>query len=173
MRFTLKYLALRASVRKDIFWKIYSSEEIQKRKSNPNITNFPILSPQDVNYDYIYAYLKEWVEKKYRGRDDITIRKVDDREYLCETKKCSRFSKILEAIYKDFKQVFLSRLVKKEPAERQQKAAPKQKVGQPDALGLQKQPEVGEDSHAARQELPKGKPKEKPEKEVQLNQKGT
>ncbi|WKC58517.1 hypothetical protein [Borrelia sp. P9F1] len=112
MRFRLKYLALRAWVRKDKFWKIYTSQEIQEKKQDASITNFPVLTIQDMNWGYIYEYVVEWVEKKYKERGDIVIKKQDE-EYLCETKSCFRFNKILVNIYKDFKEIFLSRLKKK------------------------------------------------------------
>ncbi|WP_193927155.1 hypothetical protein [Borrelia turcica] len=141
MRFPLKYLARRATVRRDIFWNTYMSDEIQNKRGDANITNFPVLKPQDMNYDYIYEYVREWASKKYKEAGDIIIRKVDDREYICETKICFRFNKILETLYKDFKQVFLSRLVKRDAPKPQAKVPPQpQEVGEPVVGSIQDQP---------------------------------
>ncbi|UGQ16702.1 hypothetical protein [Borrelia sp. RT5S] len=125
MRFRPKHVAVKAWIRRDKFWKIYKSRDIQEKSQDASITNFPVLTAQDMNWDYIYAYVLEWIEKKCKARGDIVVKKQDN-EYLCETKSCFRFNTILDALYKDFKEIFIARLVKaapvKEPVPQQQEA---------------------------------------------------
>ncbi|QBK64057.1 hypothetical protein EZU68_06710, partial (plasmid) [Borrelia miyamotoi] len=82
MRFSLQYLAKRLYIKRDRFWEIYTSDEIQSKKTDKSIMNFPILSSDDIDYEYIYSYLKEWIAKKYRDNLEIKIEKIDDNEYL-------------------------------------------------------------------------------------------
>ncbi|WP_160164748.1 hypothetical protein [Borrelia persica] len=51
------------------------SEEVQSKRLDETIVKFPIFIPE--NFDYVYAYLKEWVAKKYRDNLNITIKQVD------------------------------------------------------------------------------------------------
>ncbi|WP_338321120.1 hypothetical protein [Borrelia miyamotoi] len=62
--------------------------------------NFPILSSDDIDYEYIYSYLKEWIAKKYRDNLEIKIEKIDDNEYLCETSTGALMNNILDLFYK-------------------------------------------------------------------------
>ncbi|AHH11734.1 Hypothetical protein BCO_0122901, partial (plasmid) [Borrelia coriaceae ATCC 43381] len=84
MRFNLKYLARRLYIKRHRFWNTYMSREVQSKRSDKKIINFPILSSQDIDYEYVYAYLKDWVSKKYRAGHGIIINRVGDN-YECET----------------------------------------------------------------------------------------
>ncbi|QFP42486.1 hypothetical protein F9Y90_05120 (plasmid) [Borrelia miyamotoi] len=66
----------------DRFWTTYMSDEVQSKKTD---VNFPIINPEDIDYEYIYSYLKEWVSKKYTDNFEIKIKQIDTDEYLCET----------------------------------------------------------------------------------------
>ncbi|WP_197737886.1 hypothetical protein [Borrelia miyamotoi] len=113
MRFSLQYLAKRLYIKRDRFWEIYTSDEIQSKKTDKSIMNFPILSSDDIDYEYIYSYLKEWIAKKYRDNLEIKIEKIDDNEYLCETSTGALMNNILDLFYKDYKEIFIDNLEKK------------------------------------------------------------
>ncbi|AOW96221.1 hypothetical protein [Borrelia miyamotoi] len=57
MRFNLKYLAKRLYINRDRFWTTYMSDELQLKKSDETIINFPILNPEDIDYEYIYIHI--------------------------------------------------------------------------------------------------------------------
>ncbi|WCB91121.1 hypothetical protein CNO13_07010 (plasmid) [Borrelia miyamotoi] len=113
MRFSLQYLAKRLYIKRDRFGEIYTSDEIQSKKTDKSIMNFPILSSDDIDYEYIYSYLKEWIAKKYRDNLEIKIEKIDDNEYLCETSTGALMNNILDLFYKDYKEIFIDNLEKK------------------------------------------------------------
>ncbi|WP_051374009.1 hypothetical protein [Borrelia persica] len=73
MRFHLRYLAKRLYIKRDKLWTVYMSDEVQSKRIDKTIVNFPVLVPEDIDYDYVYRYLKEWVAKKYTDNLDIKI----------------------------------------------------------------------------------------------------
>ncbi|AHH07236.1 Hypothetical protein BCD_1170 (plasmid) [Borrelia crocidurae DOU] len=78
MKFTLKYLTRRLYLRRDRFWQTYMSDEIQSKKNDETIVNFPILNSDDIDYEYVSSYVKEWISKKYTDNLDIKIQLVDN-----------------------------------------------------------------------------------------------
>ncbi|UPA17218.1 hypothetical protein bcCo53_001396 (plasmid) [Borrelia coriaceae] len=85
------------------------SREVQSKRSDKKIINFPILSSQDIDYEYVYAYLKDWVSKKYRAGHGIIINRVGDN-YECETIQGALMSNILDMIFEDYKELLLDSL---------------------------------------------------------------
>ncbi|AHH06006.1 hypothetical protein CNO14_05945 (plasmid) [Borrelia miyamotoi] len=60
MRFNLKYLAKRLYVKLDRFWTTYMCDEVQLKKTD---VNFPIFNLEDIDYEYIYSYLKVGIKE--------------------------------------------------------------------------------------------------------------
>lgn len=112
----MKHLVRRLYLRRDKIWHVYRSTEVQNKAKDKNITNFPKLEPEDFDYEYIYKYVDEWIQKKYNDKLGFTIQKVDGLEYICKAKRYSSLKKILARIVKDYKDIFLARLEKKAPA---------------------------------------------------------
>ncbi|WP_210376616.1 MULTISPECIES: hypothetical protein [Borreliella] len=115
MKIRLKNLVRKFYLRRDRIWQIYTSKEIQSKSKDKQIINFPKLKPEDLDYEYTYNYIKEWIEKKYPSipnKNNFIIEKVDDCEYVCTAKKCANLSKIFAMIHKDYKEIFLSKLEK-------------------------------------------------------------
>ncbi|AMR76137.1 hypothetical protein A0V01_05980, partial (plasmid) [Borrelia hermsii] len=102
MRFSLKYLARRLYIKRHRFWNTYMSDEVQSKRADDTIINFPILSPADIDYEYVYAYVKDWVTKKYTDDLDIMINKIGNDDYYCETKRGSLMNNILDRIHEDY-----------------------------------------------------------------------
>lgn len=116
MKIRLKNLARKLYLRRDRIWKVYTSNEIQVKSKDKQIVNFPELKPEDLDYEYIYCYVKDWIIKKYSSiphKNNFTIEKVDGCEYVCTTKKCTDLKRILTRIHKDYKEIFLSKLEKR------------------------------------------------------------
>ncbi|ANA43931.1 BBG30-like protein (plasmid) [Borrelia hermsii HS1] len=113
MRFSLKYLARRLYIKRHRFWNTYMSDEVQSKRADDTIINFPILSPADIDYEYVYAYVKDWVTKKYTDDLDIMINKIGNDDYYCETKRGSLMNNILDRIHEDYKEIFLGNLEKR------------------------------------------------------------
>ncbi|UGQ17892.1 hypothetical protein [Borrelia sp. RT1S] len=146
MRFRPKHVATKAWIRRDKFWKIDMGRDIQEKSQDASITNFPVLTAQDMNWDYIYAYVLEWIEKKCKNRQNIVVKKQDN-EYLCEAKSCFRFNTILEALYKDFKEIFIRVDVVQEPVPQQHERG----AVQPAAVAQEQQAAVVQEDQQARQ----------------------
>ncbi|AHH13357.1 Hypothetical protein BHO_0125802 (plasmid) [Borrelia hermsii YBT] len=113
MRFSLKYLAKRLYIKRHRFWNAYMSDEVQSKRADDTIINFPILSPADIDYEYVYAYVKDWVTKKYTDDLDIMIKKIGNDDYYCETRHGSLVNNILDRIHADYKEIFLGNLEKR------------------------------------------------------------
>ncbi|WP_330730660.1 hypothetical protein [Borrelia turicatae] len=114
MKFSLKYLVRRLYIKRHRFWEIYMSDEVQSRKSDKSIVNFPILNPEDIDWEYVYGYVKDWIGSKYRETLDITIWKIGNNDYYCETKRGSLMNNILDMFYEDYKEMLLQRLEQRE-----------------------------------------------------------
>ncbi|WP_330730618.1 hypothetical protein [Borrelia turicatae] len=110
MKFSLKYLVRRLYIKRHRFWEIYMSDEVQSRKSDKSIVNFPILNPEDIDWEYVYGYVKDWIGSKYRETLDITIWKIGNNDYYCETKRGSLMNNILDMFYEDYKEMLLQKL---------------------------------------------------------------
>ncbi|AMR76117.1 hypothetical protein [Borrelia hermsii] len=113
MKFSLKYLARRLYIKCHRFWDIYMNDEIQSRKVDERIINFPILIPADIDYEYVYGYVKDRIGKKYTDNLDITIKKIGNDDYYCETKRGTLMNNILNRIYEDYKEIFIGKLEQK------------------------------------------------------------
>ncbi|WP_025407170.1 hypothetical protein [Borrelia hermsii] len=113
MGFSLKYLAKRLYIKRHRFWNAYMSDEVQSKRTCDAIINFPIFSPADIDYEYVYAYIKDWLIKKYTDGLDITIKKIGNDDYYCETKRGSLMNNILDRIHEDYKEIFLGNLEKR------------------------------------------------------------
>ncbi|WP_024655311.1 hypothetical protein [Borrelia hispanica] len=124
MKFTLKYLIRRLYLRRDRFWQTYMSDEIQSKKNDETIVNFPILNSDDIDYEYVSSYVKEWISKKYTDNCDIKIQLVDNLYYNCEIKKYSLLAGVLETLYRDYKEIFLGNLERKKVVEPKIKLQP-------------------------------------------------
>ncbi|AHH07200.1 Hypothetical protein BCD_1134 (plasmid) [Borrelia crocidurae DOU] len=132
MKFTLKYLIRRLYLRRDRFWQTYMSDEIQSKKNDETIVNFPILNSDDIDYEYVSSYVKEWINKKYTDNLDIKIQLVDNLYYNCEIRKYSLLAGFLETLHRDYKEIFLGNL------ERKKVVAPKIKLQPEDQSGEEK-----------------------------------
>lgn len=108
----MKHLVRRLYLRRDRIWHVYMSTEIQNKAKDKSITNFPNLKPEDLDYEYVYKFLDEWIQKKYNAKLAFTIEKVDGLEYICKAKRYASLKKILTKIFKDYKDIFLGRLQK-------------------------------------------------------------
>ncbi|WP_419250398.1 hypothetical protein [Borreliella afzelii] len=108
----MKHLVRRLYLRRDRIWHVYMSTEIQNKAKDKSITNFPNLKPEDLDYEYVYKFLDEWIQKKYNAKPEFTIEKVDGLEYICKAKRYASLKKILTKIFKDYKDIFLGRLQK-------------------------------------------------------------
>lgn len=112
MKIRMKHLVRRLYLRRDRIWHVYMSTEIQNKAKDKSITNFPNLKPEDLDYEYVYKFLDEWIQKKYNSKLGFTIEKVDGLEYICKAKRYASLKKILTRIFKDYKDIFLGRLQK-------------------------------------------------------------
>lgn len=112
MKIRMKRLVRRLYLRRDRIWHVYMSTEIQNKAKDKSITNFPNLKPEDLDYEYVYKFLDEWIHKKYNAKLGFTIEKVDGLEYICKAKRYAILKKILNKIFKDYKEIFLGRLQK-------------------------------------------------------------
>lgn len=112
MKIRMKHLVRRLYLRRDKIWHVYRSTEIQNKAKDKNIANFPHLKPEDLDYEYVYKFLDEWIQKKYNDKLGFTIEKVDGLEYICKAKRYASLKKILAKIFKDYKDIFLGRLQK-------------------------------------------------------------
>lgn len=112
MKIRMKHLVRRLYLRRDRIWHVYMSTEIQNKAKDKSITNFPNLKPEDLDYEYVYKFLDEWIQKKYNVKLGFTIEKVDGLEYICKAKRYANLKKILNKIFKDYKDIFLGRLQK-------------------------------------------------------------
>ncbi|WP_235962428.1 hypothetical protein [Borreliella bavariensis] len=65
-----------------------------------------------MDYEYVYKFLDEWIQKKYNAKLGFTIEKVDGLKYICKAKRYASLKKILAKIFKDYKDIFLGRLQK-------------------------------------------------------------
>ncbi|WP_434757511.1 hypothetical protein bpuCAU1_001393 (plasmid) [Borrelia puertoricensis] len=110
MKFSLKYLVTRLYIKRHRFWEIYMSDEVQSKKGDKSIINFPILNSEDIDYAYVYGYVKDWIGVKYREPLDITIWKIGNDDYYCETKRGALMNDILDMFYEDYKEMLLQRL---------------------------------------------------------------
>ncbi|WP_246990089.1 hypothetical protein [Borrelia parkeri] len=90
------------------------SDEVQSRKGDLRIVNFPILKPEDIDWEYVYGYVKDWIGAKYRETLDITINKIGKDDYYCETKRGSLMNNILDMFYADYKEMLLKKLEQRE-----------------------------------------------------------
>ncbi|WP_024654700.1 hypothetical protein [Borrelia hispanica] len=93
------------------------SDEIQSKKNDETIVNFLILNSDDIDYEYVSSYVKEWISKKYTDNLDIKIQLVDNLYYNCEIKKYSLLAGVLETLYRDYKEIFLGNLERKKVVE--------------------------------------------------------
>ncbi|AHH10025.1 Hypothetical protein BPA_0021700 (plasmid) [Borrelia parkeri SLO] len=114
MKFSLRYLVRRLYIKRHRFWEIYMSDEVQSRKGDLRIVNFPILKPEDIDWEYVYGYVKDWIGAKYRETLDITINKIGKDDYYCETKRGSLMNNILDMFYADYKEMLLKKLEQRE-----------------------------------------------------------
>ncbi|AEL19547.1 conserved hypothetical protein (plasmid) [Borreliella bissettiae DN127] len=112
MKIRMKHLVRSLYLRRDKIWHIYRSTEVQNKAKDKSITNFPKLKPEDLDYEYVYKFLDEWIQKKYNAKLGFTIEKVDGLEYICKAKRYSSLKKILARIVRDYKEIFLGRLQK-------------------------------------------------------------
>ncbi|WP_434246530.1 hypothetical protein [Borreliella burgdorferi] len=111
MKLRLKNLVRKFYLRRDRIWHVYISSEIQSKAKDKEIINFPRLKPEDLDYEYMFNYVKEWIDKKYtKNKFNFLFENIDGCEYVCKTKKCANLSKILARIHKDYKEIFLSKL---------------------------------------------------------------
>lgn len=108
----MKHLVRKLYLRRDRIWHVYMSTEIQNKAKDKSIINFPNLKPEDLDYEYVYKFLDEWIQKKYNAKLGFTIEKVDGLEYICKAKRYASLKKILNKIFKDYKDIFLGRLQK-------------------------------------------------------------
>ncbi|ETZ17251.1 hypothetical protein BDCR2A_01828 [Borrelia duttonii CR2A] len=129
MKFTLKYLIRRLYLRRDRFWQTYMSDEIQSKKNDETIVNFPILNSDDIDYEYVSSYVKEWIIKKYVDNSDIKIQLVDNLYYYCEIRKYSLLAGFLETLHRDYKEIFLGNLERKKIVEPKIKLQPEDQSG--------------------------------------------
>ncbi|WP_434757589.1 hypothetical protein bpuCAU1_001322 (plasmid) [Borrelia puertoricensis] len=114
MKFSLKYLVRRLYIKRHRFWEIYMSDEVQSKKGEDKIINFPILNSEDIDYAYVYGYVKDWLGVKYRETLDITIWKIGNDDYYCETKRGALMNNILDMFYEDYKEMLLKKLEQRE-----------------------------------------------------------
>ncbi|OJH14657.1 hypothetical protein ER70_07515 (plasmid) [Borreliella bissettiae] len=112
MRIRMKHLVRMLYLRRDKIWHVYRSTEIQNKAKDKTITNFPKLKPEDLDYEYVYKFVDEWIQKKYSDKLGFSIKKVDGLEYICKAKRYAGLKKILARIVKDYKEIFLGRLQK-------------------------------------------------------------
>ncbi|WP_418905577.1 hypothetical protein [Borreliella japonica] len=111
MKIRMKHLVRSLYIRRDKIWDVYMSSEVQNKSKDSSIKNFPRLGPEDFDYDYLYQYVCEWIQKKYDGKAGwFKFEKVDNREYICTAKRYSSLKKILTKIIRDYKDVFIKRL---------------------------------------------------------------
>ncbi|ACH93790.1 hypothetical protein [Borrelia duttonii] len=129
MKFTLKYLIRRLYLRRDRFWQTYMSDEIQSKKNDETIVNFPILNSDDIDYEYVSSYVKDWISKKYVDNSDIKIQLVDNLYYNCEIRKYSLLAGFLETLHRDYKEIFLGNLERKKIVEPKIKLQPEDQSG--------------------------------------------
>ncbi|WP_418456523.1 hypothetical protein [Borreliella lusitaniae] len=59
MKIRLKQLVRTFYLRRNKIWHVYTSPEIQSKVKDKEIVNFPKLKPEDLDYEYIYRYIKE------------------------------------------------------------------------------------------------------------------
>ncbi|ACH94201.1 hypothetical protein [Borrelia duttonii] len=130
MKFTLKYLIRRLYLRRDRFWQTYMSDEIQSKKNDGTIVNFPILNSDDIDYEYVSSYVKDWISKKYVDNSDIKIQLVDNLYYNCEIRKYSLLAGFLETLHRDYKEIFLGNLERKKIVEPKIKLQPEDQSGE-------------------------------------------
>lgn len=112
----MKHLVRRLYLRRDKIWHVYRNNEVQAKAKDKSITNFPKLEPEDFDYEYIYKFVDEWIQKKYNDKLGFTIQKVDGLEYICKAKRYASLKKILARIFKDYKEIFLGSLKKSSAA---------------------------------------------------------
>ncbi|WP_233709249.1 hypothetical protein [Borreliella bavariensis] len=103
-------------MRRDKIWHVYRSTDVQAKAKDKSITNFPKLEPEDLDYEYVYKYVDEWIQKKYNNKLAFTIEKVDGLEYICKAKRYASLKKILAKMVKDYKEIFLGNLKKNSAA---------------------------------------------------------
>ncbi|WP_418909370.1 hypothetical protein QIA41_04955 (plasmid) [Borreliella sinica] len=112
MKIRIKHLARKMYLRRDKIWHVYKSTEVQNKAKDKSITNFPNLKPEDLDYEYVYKFLDEWIQKKYNDKLGFTIEKVDGLEYILKAKRYASLKKILARIFKDYKDLFIGNLKK-------------------------------------------------------------
>ncbi|XPC97948.1 hypothetical protein QIA20_05630 (plasmid) [Borreliella japonica] len=107
MKIRMKHLVRRLYLRRDKIWHVYMGTEIQNKAKDKSITNFPHLKPEDLDYEYVYKFLDEWIQKKYNSKMGFTIEKVDGLEYICKAKRYASLKKILAKFSKITRRYFL------------------------------------------------------------------
>ncbi|WP_210362665.1 hypothetical protein [Borreliella valaisiana] len=112
MKIRMKHLVRRLYLSRDKIWHVYRSTEIQNKAKDKSVVNFSHLKPEDLDYEYVYKFLDEWIQKKYNDKLGFTIDKVDGFEYICKVKRYVSLKKVLARIFKDYKEIFLGRLQK-------------------------------------------------------------
>ncbi|WP_267500997.1 hypothetical protein [Borreliella garinii] len=76
MKIRMKHLVRRLYLRRDKIWHVYMSTEIQNKAKDKTITNFTNLKPEDLDYEYVYKFLDEWIQKKYNAKNwDLLLRR--------------------------------------------------------------------------------------------------
>lgn len=123
---------------------VYTGAEIQAKKKEKK-ENFPQFGPEDLNYDYMYRYIIDWIEKKYETNKAkfswFTFEKMGDNDYLLKIKRGANLKKVLARIVKEYKDVFLEKLENKSPKPKVQKGSqggsggPSASLGVPSAAG--------------------------------------
>ncbi|AHH11601.1 hypothetical protein bcCo53_001433 (plasmid) [Borrelia coriaceae] len=112
MRFGLEYLVTRLYIKRERFWYVYMSPDVQSKKTDGTIVDFPIFTIEDIDRSYIRAYLKKWISMKYKYNLDIEINK-EGCDYFCKLKPGALIDNIVELIISDYKEVFIDSLIDK------------------------------------------------------------
>ncbi|WP_445436353.1 hypothetical protein [Candidatus Borreliella tachyglossi] len=112
MRFTQRELARKLYVRRDKFWEIYKSDEVQSYKDDQRVIGFPTIYPEDIDYAYVYEYTLEWIRNSYKPDtcQNISVKALNDNEYSFSTKSYSGFNQLAGQMFNDFKEYFLRKL---------------------------------------------------------------
>lgn len=139
MKVRLGSVAKTLYLRRDKIWYVYTGAEIQAKKKEKK-ENFPQFGLEDLNYDHMYRYIIDWIEKKYETNKAkfswFTFEKIGDNDYLLKIKRGANLKKVLAKIVKEYKDVFLEKLENKSPKPKAQKGSQGGSGGPPASPGV-------------------------------------
>ncbi len=126
MKVRLGSLAKTLYLRRDKIWYVYTGAgNTSQKKEKKRIS--PEFGLEDLNYDHMYRYIIDWIEKKYETNKAkfswFTFEKIGDNDYLLKIKRGANLKKVLARIVKEYKDVFLEKLENKSPKPKAQKGS--------------------------------------------------